>query len=284
MLLELVKIRIDGGTQPRAELLIEVMKDYAERMQAGVKFPAIIVFFDGKEYWLADGFHRIGAHLRAFGEDTPIEAEVIQGTQSDAQWYSYGVNKTHGLRRTNPDKERAVRAALQHPKGAGSSNYQIAEHCGVSEFMVRKHRKASTAIESKSDGDGAATTIISQSDDHHAPTAIISQSTNQGERPPAPKKDRPRTGRDGRTINTARIGKGTGRKAQKPRSPAEFVEARKNGYRGHPSSMVKLELPNNHVHNCAYDLLRHFTFEYLQKVFQEIVHIHQERLQKENPK
>ena len=114
MKLNLGQIRIDGGTQPRAELLIEVMEDYAEQMKAGVEFPPITVFFDGDAYWLADGFHRVGANKRAFGEDAPIEAEVIQGTQADAQWYSYSVNKTHGLRRNNEDKERAVRSALQH--------------------------------------------------------------------------------------------------------------------------------------------------------------------------
>jgi len=281
MKLDIRKIRIDGGTQPRAELLIEVMEDYADEMRNGAEFPPITVFFDGTEYWLADGFHREGAHLRAFGDETPIEADVIQGTQLDAQWYSYGANKTHGLRRSNPDKERAVRAALQHAKAVGLSNYQIADHCGVSEFMVRKYRKAVPSIESKSSGDGSATTIKSQSDDHGPATTIKSQSTDQNERPQAPKEGRPRTGRDGRTINTAKIGKGTRRNAQKPRSAAEFLEARRNGYRGRVSSMVKLELPNNHVHNCAYDLLRYFTFEYLQKVFREIVRIHEERLEQE---
>lgn len=285
MKLHLGQIRIDGGTQPRAELLIEVMEDYAEQMKAGVELPPVTVFFDGKEYWLADGFHRVGAHRRAFGEDAPIEAEVIQGTQVDAQWYSFSVNRKHGLRRTNEDKERVVRAALQHPKGAGLSNYQVAEHCGVSEFMVRKYRRAFSSADPASGADGPATTIESQSDGDRPSTTIKSQPVSQAERPPAPKADRPRTGRDGRTINTAKIGKSQRRKTQKahkPRSAAEFMEARRNGYRGRISSMVKLDLPNNHVHNCAYDLLRHFTFEYLQKVFQEVVDIHQERLQKED--
>jgi hypothetical protein len=65
---------------------------------------------------------------------------VYQGTLQDAQWYSYSVNKAHGVRRTNPDKERAVKAALAHTNSDNLSNYQIANHCGVSESMVRKHR------------------------------------------------------------------------------------------------------------------------------------------------
>ena len=144
MKLNYEQIRIDGGTQPRAELLIEVMEDYAEQMRDGVEFPPITVFFDGKEYWLADGFHRFGAALRARPGDA-IEADVIQGTQADAQWYSFSVNKTHGLRRTNEDKERAVRAALKHSKASHLSNVQIAQHCGVDEKTVRKYRSEAGA-------------------------------------------------------------------------------------------------------------------------------------------
>jgi hypothetical protein len=110
MKLEFAKIRLDGGTQPRAALNREVIADYCERMQEGIAFRPVIVFFDGENYWLADGFHRIDAAKQA--QLTEIEADVVQGTQSDAQWYSYSVNKEHGLRRTNEDKERSVKAAL----------------------------------------------------------------------------------------------------------------------------------------------------------------------------
>ena len=51
MKLKLEQIRTDGGTQPRAELREEVIADYAERMESGVTFPPVIVFFDGTNYW-----------------------------------------------------------------------------------------------------------------------------------------------------------------------------------------------------------------------------------------
>jgi hypothetical protein len=138
MKLKLTQIRVDGGTQPRVALRNDVIEDYAERMQAGIAFDPIAVFFDGSQYWLSDGFHRLAACLRA-GIDT-IEADILQGSLADAQWHSYSVNKSHGLRRTNEDKERAVKLAVAHPRAVDQSNMQIAEHCGVDEKTVRKYR------------------------------------------------------------------------------------------------------------------------------------------------
>lgn len=139
MQLALDRIRLDGGTQPRAEVRIDIVEEYAEEMRQGAVFPPVVVFFDGTEYWLADGFHRLAAALRARPSE-PLETEVIQGTQSDAQWYSFSVNQTHGLRRTNEDKARAVKAALQHPRGASQSDREIGSHVGVTHPTVAKYR------------------------------------------------------------------------------------------------------------------------------------------------
>jgi len=140
MQLNLHQIRTDGGTQPRAALHQDVILEYQEQMEAGIAFPSPTVFFDGQEYWLADGFHRHAAAAGAF-PGKPIECEVRQGTQGDAQWFSYSANQSHGLRRSNEDKQRAVRAALAHPKAATLSNIQLAQHCGVDEGTVRKYRQ-----------------------------------------------------------------------------------------------------------------------------------------------
>src|SRR6476469_4954903 len=92
-------IRQDGGTQPRAIIQNEWISDYAEDMRAGAAFPPIVVFYDGSDYWLADGFHPTGAaHAAAYSE---IEADVRQGTRRDAVLFSVGANGQHGHRRTN---------------------------------------------------------------------------------------------------------------------------------------------------------------------------------------
>lgn len=137
--LPLDRIRTDGGTQPRLGIDYDVAYGYGDLMAEGVKFPPVTVFYDGENYWLADGFHRYHA---AFAQEmTEIAADVIQGTIEDAQWFSFGANKAHGLMRSNDDKQRAVKAALQHPKCAGLSDNQIAKHVGVNQTTVSAWRK-----------------------------------------------------------------------------------------------------------------------------------------------
>lgn len=163
-------IRTDMGTQTREAVDDDVVLEYAAAMEAGAKFPPIVVFYIEAqgEYVLVDGYHRLLAHRRVWPERA-IDAEVLEGNLYDAQWYSYSANKTHGVRRNNPDKVRAVKAALLHPHGAEMSDRQIAEHVGVSNDMVSRHRKSMEHEGSLSENDS-------------------------------------RTGRDGRTINTSNIG------------------------------------------------------------------------------
>lgn len=139
MNLEIAKIRTDGGTQPRASLNFETVDDYFDAMEAGAKFPPVDVFYDGTDYWLADGFHRVRAASDT-GRDH-IAVTVHQGTVEDARWFSFGANKGHGLRRTNQDKQRAVQAALEHPKSAKLSDAKIAAHVGVHQTTVSDWRK-----------------------------------------------------------------------------------------------------------------------------------------------
>lgn len=134
-------IRRDGGTQPRAEINREVVEQYAEALRNGETLKPVDVFYDGKEYWLSDGFHRIQAHELA--DHRTINCTVHQGNLEAARWASYAANKAHdvsGLRRTNADKERAVCAALKHPKAESMSERDIANYIGVSKTMVHDYR------------------------------------------------------------------------------------------------------------------------------------------------
>ena len=133
----LVEIRTDGGTQPRTELNQEIIAEYAELLTQGAQFPAISVYFDGVNYWLADGFHRYWAAQQANAE---LEIEVIHGSQRDAILHSVGANANHGLRRNNEDKRKAVTTLLLDEEWCQWSDRAIARQCQVTQPFVSKLR------------------------------------------------------------------------------------------------------------------------------------------------
>lgn len=137
-------IRANGGTQSRAEINQAVVDDYAAAIGNGASFPAITVFYDGNDYWLADGFHRYHAHLQLGLAD--IDADVRQGTRREAILYSVGANEAHGLRRTNEDKRRAVLTLLGDEEWAGWSDREIARRCHVDHVTVGRIRKDTGAV------------------------------------------------------------------------------------------------------------------------------------------
>jgi hypothetical protein len=141
--LKLAHIRTDGGTQPRVQLSEEAVADYAEALSEGAQLPPVTVYFDGSEYWLADGFHRFHAHRKI--DALQILADVREGTRRDAVLHSVGANAAHGLRRSNADKRQAVETLLKDAEWSGWSNREIARACGVSDVFVGKVRESLTA-------------------------------------------------------------------------------------------------------------------------------------------
>lgn len=133
--ISLAGIRRNGGTQVRAQTDWLIVDDYAQAMKDGATFPPIVVYFDGSEYWLSDGFHRVEAAERA--GLTEIAADVRRGTQRDAILNACSANAAHGLRRTNADKRRAVETLLRDDEWVKWSNLEIARRCSVSESFVR---------------------------------------------------------------------------------------------------------------------------------------------------
>jgi len=138
--LSLDKIKRARDVQPRVAMDKTVVAEYGDRLEAKDKLPPVVVFFDGEDYWLAEGFHRVAAHEKAGRKQ--IDCVLCEGTKEDAQWHALQSNKTHGLRRTNEDKAKAVMMAPEHPKGKDLSDRQIADLVGVSPTLVGKHRKA----------------------------------------------------------------------------------------------------------------------------------------------
>lgn len=141
------QVRIDGGTQPRAAIAEHVVSEYADALHAGSALPPFDLFFDGVDYWLADGFHRYHAAQRLGLETYP--ATIHNGIRREAVLFSAGANQAHGLRRSNDDKRKAVTTLLNDAEWSKWSNREIAERCGVSHQFVNDIRISLATVASE---------------------------------------------------------------------------------------------------------------------------------------
>lgn len=133
----LSQVRTDANMQIRAAIDEATVTQYAELMTENITMPPIVVFGDGNQYILADGFHRLLAAAR--NDFLTIEAEIYPGTRADALRYALSANSTHGLRRTNADKRRSVELALaEWPK---LSDRELSRVCAVSVNFVGDVRR-----------------------------------------------------------------------------------------------------------------------------------------------
>lgn len=189
-MIELSRIRIDGGTQTREKLNEATVKEYVEAIKAGATFPPVTLFFDGSNYWLADGFHRYFAAKKAGKKQ--IHEDITPGTQRDAVLHSLGANTAHGLPRSNKDKQRAVETLLNDPEWSNWSNREIAEKCVVSHSYVNTLREK---IKS-----GNVSTPASQSQSKPGTGGNVSTPTNPEQRKPGA-EDQP--GQDATEDNPA---------------------------------------------------------------------------------
>lgn len=134
--LNMLEVRLDGETQARVALDAERVTEYAEAMKDGAEFPPIVVFHDGSDYWLADGFHRYHA-IKQNGR-VSVDVEVVVGTVLDAQIFAYGANSKRGLSTSHEDNRSIIVRMLSHPISKDWTNAEIARHVGVSQMTVAR--------------------------------------------------------------------------------------------------------------------------------------------------
>ena len=140
-MIELKKIRLDGGTQPRAKVIEEQVARYTEVLLNGGKMKEDpVVFFDGKDYWLADGFHRYHANKRA--GYTEVKCNVVMGTKREAWIYSRGANHDHGMPRTAEEVRESVISCFNDVELSELSDRKISEICKCSPMTVGRVRKS----------------------------------------------------------------------------------------------------------------------------------------------
>lgn len=130
---------LDGRCQARADVDHDAVQEYRAAYEAGADLPPLTVFLVSGVPYVIDGFHRLPAAMSA-GKRWAKCAVAGEGTIDEAIWRATAVNQAHGVRRTNADKRKAVRLALETEIGMEQSSRVIAEHVGVSDVFVSKVR------------------------------------------------------------------------------------------------------------------------------------------------
>lgn len=136
--LAIANIEATSATQVRTKIHKDIVDAYQHDLENGAIMPPVIVFAENESerYILADGFHRLLAHVEAELDD--ILVDVHEGGMHEALEYALGANRAHGLRRTNADKINAVTMALKDPEFSQRTQQEIADLCGVSRETVNR--------------------------------------------------------------------------------------------------------------------------------------------------
>ncbi len=130
-------LRIDGNTQSRLFINEDVVEDYAALIDESGKdwpFPPLDVFYDGAEYFVADGFHRKLGAQRA--KRASIPCIIHKGNARDARIFGMTANDRHGLRMTRADKRACVKWLLDN--GEKMTQKAIAATAGVGLRLVQQ--------------------------------------------------------------------------------------------------------------------------------------------------
>jgi len=159
------------------------VESYAEALKAGAEFPPVDVFRDGDVAYLADGFHRLAAHIAA--GKTEISAVVRPGGYDAAYEYAEEANLAHGLELSMADKKNIFRRRIKRGYWDNSkeSARQIARAFGVNASTITRWRQE---LESGATPDeGVANATLAE--EYEKPQTALTR--KKGGRKPAKKRD-----------------------------------------------------------------------------------------------
>jgi len=138
--LRLSDVEVDYSIQPRVNGLNQ---DHVDELEAAYRDenaaiePPVAWQLPDESYKLSQGFHRVEGAKRAGRES--LKFVVRKGTDDECAIDAFCSNQSHGLKRTNADKRRAVERLLKlMPK---DSDLAIANRAGVSDKTVAEARR-----------------------------------------------------------------------------------------------------------------------------------------------
>lgn len=155
-------IEATQATQVRTKIHKDIVEEYQSDIEAGADMPPVVVFAEkgSSRHIMADGFHRLLAHVNADIEEIAVDVHV--GGMHEALMFALSANGQNGLRRNNADKINAVKMALKDPEISQMTQQEIADICGVSRKTVQR-------VQHKDDPDPAQNGTESQKPEENQP-------------------------------------------------------------------------------------------------------------------
>jgi len=118
--MKITDIILDYNIYPRHEVERLRVNEYYNSLQAGAKFPPIIICADTKR--IADGFHRTEMYKKAKVEVIEVEMYKFEN-EAELIWWSINWNAQHGLKLTKYDTGRCLNIGREY----GLSDEKIAQ-------------------------------------------------------------------------------------------------------------------------------------------------------------
>ncbi|MGR3278721.1 hypothetical protein ACSYAD_26875 [Acaryochloris marina NIES-2412] len=136
--LNIEAIIIDSEVASRCQLREDIVTEYANAMRQGAKFPPVIVFFNGTDFILVDGFHRI--HAKKVNGDLEILASISQGNRREAILIATGINIDSSLKLTKADIRRNINKLIGDTEWSLWYDLDIAQQCCANHELVYELR------------------------------------------------------------------------------------------------------------------------------------------------
>lgn len=105
--LKAAELVLDFDLYPRNNVDTHNVKNLSDALVAGMELPPVII--DRKSKRVIDGFHRVKAHLRVYGDDCEIEV-IEKAYKDDAEMFldAMRYNASHGAKLDSCDRTRCT--------------------------------------------------------------------------------------------------------------------------------------------------------------------------------
>ncbi len=135
----LTQICTDSAIQPRLERNRRWIKALAQAMHQGRELPPVVCFYDGYNYWLADGLDRLEAAKLA--EQKAILADIRQGSLQEAISYSRFGSQRNKDKRQVVDRFLGLLESMSEEEKEYWSHQNIGTYCCVTSAYVGQRRQ-----------------------------------------------------------------------------------------------------------------------------------------------